>query len=126
MEFTRELEEKFTGVKTQHLELDGAVVKTEVPYVNDEVHGIVKEWFKKDDMDILVEIPYTAGKRHGVAKTYDELGRLVQEDTYEDDKLSGETIRYNTDGTIKVKTIYDNGYPVYRIDESGNRINIKG
>lgn len=122
----RETEGKFTGVKTQYTELTYEI-KTEVPYVNDEVHGIVKEWFKKDGMCVSVEIPYIAGKRHGVAKTYDELGRLVQEDTYEDDKLSGETIRYNTDGTIKVKTIYDNGYPVYTVDVNSNRIiSIKG
>jgi antitoxin component YwqK of YwqJK toxin-antitoxin module len=63
-------------------------LKTEFPYKDDKVNGIVKSYYKSGELQD--ETTFKNDKRNGVGKIYYESGELAYEVLYKDGKaISG-------------------------------------
>jgi len=63
---------------------DNGKVKTEVPYVDGVIHGLVKFY---DNAGHLTEYPVVNGKRHGTAYIYNEDGQILSKVNFADNKI---------------------------------------
>lgn len=108
-----------------------AQLDTETPYVDDAVHGIVKEFYESGQLQevtpyienkisgtqkkyyesgqLEVETPYLDGNRQGTKNEYYPSGQLGFATPFEDDSEHGIAKGYYESGNIKVETPYING-----------------
>jgi len=98
--------DKANGVARKY-SLKGAL-ESEVPYVNDTVMGIEKQYF--DNGKLSHAFAYTAhGRENGVEKEYYESGLLKSEKPIVNDTIVGIWKTYSEEGKIALETPYERG-----------------
>lgn len=93
-------------------------LKYEIPYKNNQIDGIVKEFYLKETLysggKLKVEIPYKNDKREGIVKKYYPVmmgsgsGALEAEIPYKNDKKEGVERGYHTNGFLEYEITYIN------------------
>lgn len=102
------------------------VLSGEVPYKNDNVDGIVREYFESGEL--LYETPYKAGQIDGVRKVYGSAYAnptgdvLLGEFLYSNGQLNGVATLYNTLGDVQKKITYLFGKEVFTKDYGNDKI----
>ena len=71
---------------------------------------------------IMEVTPYEHGKINGVKYRYFETGLLEEEAEYSKDVLNGFIIKYNSDGTVRLKQEYKKGFPIEKVAEIRSEI----
>jgi antitoxin component YwqK of YwqJK toxin-antitoxin module len=110
------------------------VVQTEIPYIRDEIHGQLKQYYENGKLMAIITYEkneqtgpmmtffengvkqldtfYTKGKINGKYKTYDEFGDLLNEVTYVNGAKHGQNVVYypkSHGGGICELSFYENG-----------------
>ena len=96
-----------TGYKTGHQYGNDVKVEYEEPYVNGEIHGIVKHYYENGQL--LCEEPYVRNKKQDISKAYYITGELLAETPFVDNKEHGIEKVYYENGQVKEETSYENG-----------------
>lgn len=86
---------------------DNVSIETEVPFVNDEKHGLAKQYYR--DGTLRLEINYENGLKHGFSKQYYRDGKLYQYTEYEYGKIEGIRKKYHQNGNLMAEIPYHNG-----------------
>jgi len=108
-------------------------VKSEIPYINDTISGIEKDYFEKtgnlkceipyshnlingvqrayrtDGKTILSETEFVDGKKNGITKDYYEDEKLQYETNYSDDRKNGVERMFMENGKLAWEATYVNG-----------------
>jgi len=66
-----------TKVKWERHYYSNGQLHYEIPYVNDQRHGVVRDYYSNGQLRF--ETPYVNGQLHGVEKYWDKEGNLTQE-----------------------------------------------
>lgn len=97
-------------------------VKTELPIVNDEVHGVARGYYESGAKHW--ESSYARGKRHGPTRFFYETGRLESEREYRNGKKHGKFVDYHPNGKKAAEGSYadDVLVKITEWDESGKTL----
>ena len=96
-----------TTVEVNKYYYKSGVLKSEIPYKNDQRDGIQKEYYESGA--IYWEIPYKNGKKNGIVKEYYESGEIMSEVPYENGKINGIEKGYFRSGKIAYTAKYKAG-----------------
>ncbi len=86
------------GLYTSYFDVGETLVEWEIPYSNDTIISIAKEYYSNSDL--YNEIPFKNGKRHGIDKKYHFNKKLASEVSYVNGELNGVYKSYYNNGNV--------------------------
>jgi hypothetical protein len=88
---------------------------SETPFVDHKAEGLYKDYYSNGNPRLTVE--YKNAKREGMTVSYYETGEKHGEIPYVNGKVHGTKYFYKKDGSVTMKSVYENDKPVPPLEE---------
>ena len=98
---------KINGIVKWYFKGSGKL-KEEDPYSDGKINGIVK-WYNEENGVVKEEDPYVDGTMLGIAKLYYASGKLQKETPFTDGKINGTVKLYYESGKLQKETPFTDG-----------------